>query len=216
MEQLALFALPRSYKDEEEDADSNEAAAIGHSDNQSRELVSQDALSWRSDLDNKPNKDHEIPDIKSGPDRFPLTRDTLYPWSRKHLSFHNSSTSCPLPRYAIATSQRCDRDGNMYLFSGLVGSSIDLVGSSIVKVDLWRLKGLDYELMHTENEGPSPRMDARALSVGNAFIVFGGRMKLNLRDELDGTVWILNTCKTECSMQSSGANLTSHEKLVSG
>lgn len=45
MEQLALFALPRGYKDEGENADSNAAAAMAHSDSPSRCLSETDAMS---------------------------------------------------------------------------------------------------------------------------------------------------------------------------
>ena len=49
MEQLALFALPRSNKSEQNNnADSNEAAAMGCSDSQSRHLSRIEAMSWKS------------------------------------------------------------------------------------------------------------------------------------------------------------------------
>ena len=58
MEQLALFALPRNYKDE---ADSNEAAAVAHSDTKSRDFVNDDAISWQSGMDHETNHDPNSP-----------------------------------------------------------------------------------------------------------------------------------------------------------
>ena len=186
MEQLALFALPRSYKDEEEDANSNEAAAKVHSDSQSREIAGQDALSWTSNLSNEANKDQNVPDIEMFHDPLPSAQDDLYPWSRKQLSFGNTSAPCPLPRYGMVSSQAC-KNGQMYFYGGLVDGST-------VHGDLWLVTGIDCESVATTSEGPGPRVGGCALHVGNAFIVFGGDTE---GDELDGLLYFLNTCKSE-------------------
>lgn len=74
-----------------------------------------------------------------------------------------------------------------------------LVNGSTVKGDLWMIEAGAQSLpcypVGTTFEGPGPRVGHRSLLVGNAFIVFGGDTKVDDRDKLDDTLYLLNTCK---------------------
>lgn len=58
-----------------------------------------------------------------------------------------------------------------------------------------------YPVM-TTSQGPGPRVGHASLLVGNAFIVFGGDTKVDERDVLDETLYLLNTCEEplDCSL----------------
>lgn len=64
VEQLALSALPRSYKGEAENADSNEAAATTHSDLHSRHLSTK-AMFWTNFWGGGATADSLIPNVSS-------------------------------------------------------------------------------------------------------------------------------------------------------
>lgn len=74
-----------------------------------------------------------------------------------------------------------------------------LVNGSTVKGDLWMIEAGGHNLacypVGTTFEGPGPRVGHASLLVGNAFIVFGGDTKMDERDKLDDTLYLLNTCK---------------------
>lgn len=55
-----------------------------------------------------------------------------------------------------------------------------------------------YPLAPTQ-DGPGPRVGHASLLVGNAFIVYGGDTKMDEGDQLDETLYLLNTCES-CSM----------------
>jgi len=44
------------------------------------------------------------------------------------------------------------------------------------------------------SEGPGPRVGHASLLIGNAFVVFGGDTKIEDDDQLDETLYLLNTC----------------------
>lgn len=75
-----------------------------------------------------------------------------------------------------------------------------LVNGTTVKGDLWMIEAGGGNLacypVGTTYEGPGPRVGHASLLVGNAFIVFGGDTKMDDRDKLDDTLYLLNTCKT--------------------
>lgn len=75
-----------------------------------------------------------------------------------------------------------------------------LVNGSTVKGDLWMIESGGGNLacypIGTTSEGPGPRVGHASLLVGNAFIVFGGDTKMDERDPLDDTLYLLNTCKS--------------------
>lgn len=48
----------------------------------------------------------------------------------------------------------------------------------------------------TVSEGPGPRVGHASLLVGNAFIIFGGDTKMEDSDDLDDTLYLLNTSKS--------------------
>jgi hypothetical protein len=75
-----------------------------------------------------------------------------------------------------------------------------LVGGATVKGDLWLTEMGNGSLacypISTTGDGPGPRVGHASLLVGNAFIVFGGDTKLADNDDLDDTLYLLNTCKS--------------------
>lgn len=75
-----------------------------------------------------------------------------------------------------------------------------LVNGTTVKGDLWMIESGGSNLacypVGTTFEGPGPRVGHASLLVGNAFIIFGGDTKMDERDKLDDTLYLLNTCKS--------------------
>lgn len=75
-----------------------------------------------------------------------------------------------------------------------------LINGSMVKGDLWMVEyapgNLSCYPIATVSEGPGPRVGHSSLLVGNAFIVFGGDTKMDDSDDLDDTLYLLNTCKS--------------------
>ena len=75
-----------------------------------------------------------------------------------------------------------------------------LVNGSVVKGDLWMIEAGAGNLacypINPTYEGPGPRVGHASLLVGNAFIVFGGDTKMDDRDRLDDTLYLLNTCES--------------------
>lgn len=73
-----------------------------------------------------------------------------------------------------------------------------LVGGATVKGDLWLTEMGNGSMacypISTTGDGPGPRVGHASLLVGNAFIVFGGDTKLADNDDLDDTLYLLNTC----------------------
>lgn len=102
-----------------------------------------------------------------------------------------SNQSSPFPRYGAAVNAVASKEGDIYLMGGLVNGST-------VKGDLWMIEAgrgnLPCYPIVTTSEGPGPRVGHASLLVGNAFIVFGGDTKMDERDKLDDTLYLLNTC----------------------
>ncbi len=99
--------------------------------------------------------------------------------------------SNPFPRYGAAVNSVSSKEGDVYLMGGLINGST-------VKGDLWMVEAgvgnLACYPVATTAEGPGPRVGHAALLVGNAFIVYGGDTKMDDRDTLDDTLYLLNTC----------------------
>ncbi|KAI4091333.1 MAG: hypothetical protein LQ344_004193 [Seirophora lacunosa] len=117
------------------------------------------------------------------------TNVSPYPWSQRRLTFTSSQPN-PFPRYGAAVNAVASKEGDLYLMGGLVNGST-------VKGDLWMIEAGAQSLpcypVGTTFEGPGPRVGHRSLLVGNAFIVFGGDTKIDDRDKLDDTLYLLNT-----------------------
>ncbi|KAL8827035.1 MAG: hypothetical protein Q9191_003432 [Dirinaria sp. TL-2023a] len=113
----------------------------------------------------------------------------LYPWSQRRLTFTSSQPN-PFPRYGAAVNAVASKEGDVYLMGGLVNGTT-------VKGDLWMIEAGGGNLacypVGTTFEGPGPRVGHASLLVGNAFIVFGGDTKMDDRDDLDDTLYLLNT-----------------------
>ncbi|TKA67578.1 hypothetical protein B0A55_10182 [Friedmanniomyces simplex] len=141
--------------------------------------------------------------------RAPPTDSSPYPWSQRRLNFTVSHTN-PFPRYGAAVNATSSKDGSIYLMGGLINGST-------VKGDLWMVEaGLpttgsmgNQSMMAgsqmtcypvaTTSEGPGPRVGHASLLVGNAFIVFGGDTKMDEGDQLDDTLYLLNTSTKQWS-----------------
>ncbi|KAL8683432.1 MAG: hypothetical protein Q9186_000585 [Xanthomendoza sp. 1 TL-2023] len=159
---------------------------------------------------NTPSPEHGQ-DQRGGPDqelpygaRPPLTAPSsqgsvnnasLYPWSARRLTFTSSQPN-PFPRYGAAVNAVSSKEGDLYLMGGLVNGST-------VKGDLWMIEAGAQSLacypVGTTFEGPGPRVGHASLLVGNAFIVFGGDTKVDDRDKLDDTLYLLNTSTRQWS-----------------
>lgn len=115
--------------------------------------------------------------------------DSPYPWSSRRLNFTTSAN--PFPRYGAAINSVASKDGVLYIMGGLVGGAT-------VKGDLWLTEmgngSMQCYPISTSGDGPGPRVGHASLLVGNAFIVFGGDTKLDDNDDLDDTLYLLNTC----------------------
>ncbi|KAL9611684.1 MAG: hypothetical protein Q9167_003679 [Letrouitia subvulpina] len=128
----------------------------------------------------------------------------LYPWSHRRMTFTSTQPS-PFPRYGAAVNAVASKEGDIYLMGGLVNGST-------VKGDLWmieagllnqqNLPNLPCYPIVTTSEGPGPRVGHASLLVGNAFIVFGGDTKMDDRDKLDDTLYLLNTSTRHWSRSS--------------
>lgn len=122
----------------------------------------------------------------------PRAEPSPYPWSSRQLTF-TVSHQHPFPRYGAAVNATSSRDGSIYLMGGLINGST-------VKGDLWMVEAGPGNLtcypVATTSEGPGPRVGHASLLVGNAFIVFGGDTKMDEGDQLDDTLYLLNTCKS--------------------
>ena len=120
-----------------------------------------------------------------------INQAALYPWSQRRLTFTSSQPN-PFPRYGAAVNASSSKEGDIYLMGGLINGST-------VKGDLWMIQagGSNFACypVATTLEGPGPRVGHASLLVGNAFIVFGGDTKLDERDKLDDTLYLLNTCE---------------------
>jgi hypothetical protein len=94
-----------------------------------------------------------------------------------------------------------------------------LVNSTTVKGDLWMIDLTNGSMtcypVNTVAEGPGPRVGHASLLVGNAFIVFGGDTKLEDGDELDDTLYLLNTCEYAARVKAV-TNFSSIKTVVSG
>ncbi|MCJ1403918.1 Negative regulator of mitotic exit [Xylographa trunciseda] len=120
---------------------------------------------------------------------------SLYPWSRRRLTFTTSQPN-PFPRYGAAVNSVSSKEGDIYVMGGLVNGST-------VKGDLWMIEAGGGNLacypIGTKSEGPGPRVGHASLLVGNAFIVFGGDTKQDDTDPLDETLYLLNTSTRQWS-----------------
>ena len=115
----------------------------------------------------------------------------LYPWSRHDLSLTEKGHS-PFPRYGHAANAVASKEGDVYLFGGLIDSED-------IKGDLWMVEAGSgsfhcYPLRHDpEGPAPGPRVGHASLFIGNAFILFGGDTKTQETDTyLDNELYLLN------------------------
>ena len=223
MEQLALFALPRSYKDEDVDAASDKAAAIIDSDSLSRNSSRNRPLSWKTVSDHGVKQDQAVPDLapipkisdssNSLPDVTPDPK-SQYPWSRRKLKSNGVGEA--FPRYGASVNGLCTNEGAIYIYGGLVNGTT-------IKGDLWVIDTSQEEVIYCEPlsstvEGPSSRPSSRvgaaAVLAGNAFIVFGGDTKKDDNDTLDKALYLLNTCKTFSFFLNIQLKISSYQTLV--
>jgi hypothetical protein len=119
------------------------------------------------------------------------TNAHLFPWSQRPMGIPPGQPN-PFPRYGAAVNAIASKDGDIYVMGGLINGSM-------VKGDLWMIEAGSPNLacypVPTQSEGPGPRVGHASLLVGNAFIVYGGDTKQDDNDELDETLYLLNTCE---------------------
>ena len=214
MEQLALFALPRRYKDGEDNADSNEAAAMGHSDSQSRHLSRTETMSWKTVSSRGATFDKAVPDVSmSVVPNIGMQSGNVYPWSQQPLDMYNCFVK-PFPIYGAAIGQVCTTEGDLCMQGGLTSgrylehnvSRIEIKGRSIchsIEADfpLWMR--------------PSPRVGHAALLVGKNFIIFGGKIEYNYpTPDCDNVLYLFDTSKARLALCQSKTDLVRHRALV--
>ncbi|KAL8808276.1 MAG: hypothetical protein Q9200_004326 [Gallowayella weberi] len=150
--------------------------------------------------DQRGGPDQDLPYGARPPLTAPSSQGTVnnaspYPWSQRRLTFTSSQPN-PFPRYGAAVNAVSSKEGDLYLMGGLVNGST-------VKGDLWMIEAGAQSLacypVGTTFEGPGPRVGHASLLVGNAFIVFGGDTKVDDRDKLDDTLYLLNTSTRQWS-----------------
>ena len=177
MEQLALFALPRSYNDEEVDAASNEAAAIINSGSMSRNSSRNITLSWKTISDHEVKQDLAVPDlatntkiVNSSSSLPAVTPDRKQqdPWSSRKLE--RDKIGGAFPRYGASVNEDRSDEVNTYIYGGLVNGKT-------LKCDLWLIRTsqegeFHCKLIPTHSKGPSPTVGAAAVLAGNDFIIF--------------------------------------------
>ena len=200
MEQLALFALPRSYKDHGSEGDSNEAAAAVGSNASSHGSIGQGALSWRSISSVAATQDQAVPDLTVDENQKPL-EVTHYPgtskpspdaWSSSYLSHINGYRLSSFQCIGGATGQRCLRQGKIYIHGGkLDGSNVE---EDTYAIDMSEGKATICVPGITTPQAPGPCVYAAAVSSRflNAFIVFGGDTSLGIIDRWDTALYWLD------------------------
>lgn len=212
MEQLALFALPRKYKDEEENAnshDSHEAAAVAHSDSQSRQLTTEE-MSWKTVSSHRATFDKSIPDVGTNiaPNLDVHSKD-LYPWSRQALDLSKCSIE-PIPCAGAAVSQICSSEGNLYLHGGKIHDDTN-------NHDIWTIETKERPTcypMTTTSTTPSARNAHAGLFVGNTFLIFGGFTQVSEESLEDNNLYLLNTSKAKPALCQLTTDLARHQNLV--
>lgn len=122
------------------------------------------------------------------------SKGSLYPWSQWQLSTLVYGEQSLFPRYGAGVSNVASKEGDVFIFGGLIGSST-------VRADLWLLetKSRTCHTVATVGEGPGARVGHAALLVGNAFIVLGGDSRVDESDKLDTTLYLWNTSSRQWS-----------------
>ena len=186
MEQLALFALPRNYKNLGAEGNSNEAAAVAGSNASSRGSIGHRTLSWRSISSVAATQDPALPDINVEETSKPVEEaahssvgeSSSYAWSRVQLTHKPVSNQAGFPvTWAAWTDsafgQTCLGKGEIFIHGGLV-NRLKIEDSTCV-INMSEGKGTVSFL----GLGPGPRVCAAAVSDAsrNAFLVWGGHAR---------------------------------------
>lgn len=198
MEALALFALPRNYKDEGEGAESNEAAQPARSASSLPLSLKQRALSWHTDSSHEATQDRTVPDVELGTRSNPLVsplvsqsgRPSLFQWSSRALDCRLWEKK-PFPRYGAAAPQICSENGDLYFHGGLVDGHT--VSGDFGYIEIRETPAISCYPIATSSGGPGPRAGAAALLAEQLFIVFGGDTRLNKGDDLDTALYAFDT-----------------------
>ena len=203
MEQLALFALPRNYKDQGAEDRSNEAAAAAGSNASSFSSIRQRALSWRSMSSFVATQDLTVPDLAVDENFNPfedvaylnISKSSPFAWSRSYPLHKTIDGLGGFPTYWIkrwnggAIGQTCFRQGEIYIHGGVVNGS--RLEEHTYVIDMGGGKGI----LSTIDQGPGPRHYAAAVSFvsRNAFILFGGDARSAVYGPLNSALYWLDT-----------------------
>lgn len=95
--------------------------------------------------------------------------------------------ACPSPRFGHSANYIAARDGELFIMGGI--RDMDILDDLWV-IDTHMLTG--YQL-RTEGASVSARVGHAALTLGNAYILFGGDTKIQETDPLDNNLYLLNT-----------------------
>lgn len=202
MEQLALFALPRIYKDESKSANSNEAFVEMHSGTRRQVSIGSGTISWKSTSSRSGNRDDDNQSLNlqvnqketSGKKLVELHSRTSHmevpsPWKKLPMMFAHGYKSA-FPRYHASTSQYFSRNAELYFHGGLINETT-------VKGDLGVVKAgeglVDVHQVSTYGQGPGPRVGAAAAQVRDHYYLWGGDTRIDEEDMLDSALYLLET-----------------------
>ena len=200
MEQLALFALPRSYQDHGAEGGSNEAAAAAGSNSTSLSSIGRSVMSWGSISSRRATQDQAVPDLAVDEYPAPLeivthsrtSESSLHAWSRSYLKrfpIHGDErflTNC-IKWTGAAVGQACSNRGDIYIHGGLVNGVKSDEFTYVIEMS----EGDAIVSRINTSRGPSPRVNAAAVSATsvNAFIVFGGDTRPTEGDDWDTALY---------------------------
>jgi len=219
METLALFALPRNYRDEGENANTNEAARFAQSASSHQSSLEQRPLSWPTESSHEATQDGTVPDVEIEPRPYspmspfmsPLVsqsaRPSLSPWSRS-IPDCRPWTKNPFPRYGAAAPQVCSEEGDLYFHGGLVDRHAIRGDCGVIK-----MMGKSCIPIATSSEGPGSRVGAAALLVEKLFLVFGGDTGVDEGEKLDNALYAFNTSKMPVLDEDPRTNISRQERM---
>ena len=158
MEQLALFALPRSQNDGDDYADSNKAAGNAGSSSQSRH--SSKASSGNSNANVSDAEESDIEQYSSD------TTGSLIPWTTAALSVPETYRM-PFPFWLAAVSQKSTPDGQIYIHGGAYQDK--------QSQDFWTFERKTGLLSPVTASMPAPMLQYRhaAILASNILVVYG-------------------------------------------
>lgn len=152
---------------------------------------SQDGQQQQRDLDQLREHDRSFQErykqsMSSPPSQSPAHFFNL-PTSENPWAEWQIRRACPSPRFGHSANYIAARDGELFIMGGI--RDMDILNDLWV-IDTHMLTG--YQL-RTEGAEVSARVGHAGLTLGNAYILFGGDTKIQETDSLDNNLYLLNT-----------------------